>query len=299
MYKRMSLVERRMFESIADAFIRELKQSSLNKVFSKRTAEMCMASMCNGLTGKIIENVLNTDIDILEGEICLDYRWEYSDRFHYHDGRYFGKEVVTKQLLSNNHDERLILSYELKILTLLTHHPSIIKPIGFTEIHNKPVAVYETVPSSSLAEFRGFKVNHLKWVLRHLMSAMEFIHSKSIILNFLTEHSVNRVKFDEFSIPVIVDFSWACHKNGVQVLPKYFREKSAQTNHLPSKVIEGKRPPSFSSDIYSFGILITSIMKRIWVHTPADHKTEIEHLSFKLLSNKRDYFPTELKQFVK
>ena len=298
-YRNLSSVERKMFESIADAFAKELNQLTLNKVCSERTAVMCSSSMCNGLPGTMVEEVFGADIDIVDGKITLDYGRNYQNRFRFFKATLKGKSVFAKQMFSNLHDGRLILSHELQILTLITYHPSIIHPIGFTEVDLKPTAIFEDVPSTSLADFRGFEVIHLKHVLKHLLSALEFIHSKKIILNFLTEQSVAKISWEEFSIPMITDFSWACHEKGSVPLSLFFQSKFAETKHLPNRVLKGKLPPSFNSDIFSFGMLMSRLIKRICqIHTSAEEKAEIEHLIVKLLSNQKNHFPTELRIFL-
>ena len=128
-----------------------------------------------------------------------------------------------------------------------------------------------------------------------LVSAVEFLHVKNILnLNLSEITIVSRHSFRYE--PVIIDFSCACHITSAKLLSQYFQEMFKSSAHLPRDVVEGKRVPSYNSDLYSIGVLISHFSGRL--KYPED-QIAVDMVALKLLKNKGQTVPNFLYDFLK
>lgn len=75
---------------------------------------------------------------------------------------------------------------------------------------------------------------------------------------------------DGYGIPILTDFSCACHISNLEILTLSFQERLSLSDHLPSDVVKGKVAPSFKSDIYSLGCLLSKMATKL-------HNDEVKH----------------------
>ena len=297
-----SAIEKRLIDSIADAVGKELFKNDMKKLVSERTASICASVSFNGLTGRLTDEIIYIDVPVIEEK-------DLSDKFCYlrkhYSGYRFGEIhwntslVSFKQLKPTSFNERLLLAHELKLLTHIGSHDSIVCPLGITEIENRPASLFKYVSRTDLESFGKVEFKQLKWIVTNLSSALTFLQSKGIILNNLVEGSIFMKEPETyFSLPVIVDFSSACLESTAMHLNIHHREKFSKTNHLPIDVLNGKRKPSFSSDIYSFACLMANSGKRLSCYTPLDKRQLVEATSFKLKDSTRQCFARIIERFL-
>lgn len=302
-YRCLHPIEKRLINLVADSIIKELKEDRMRKLFSYRTVKLCSSALCNGLLGNINDNVASSDITIIDNSfINVVSTIKFNDEFVYKSANYQQRTVMTKQVNSSHKNTLLILGHELKMLRYLGSHENIIKPIGLTESIETISSIFEHVATIDLVEYARMHPTYLfdqvKWIIKNLTSALQFIHSKSIILNNLVEQSILMRPTHGYSVPVIIDFSCACHTVGVTCLTQYFQEKFSKTNHLPNEVLCGNRKPSFSSDIYSFGHLISTFASKMINRSGNSERCTVENIAFELLHSDHENFPDILYNLI-
>ena len=189
----------------------------------------------------------------------------------------------------------LNLGHELKILNYLGPNANVIPQIGLIDIAGVPFALFEMVMTATLFDYsqdkRFYRVDVVKWIIKHLTSAISFLHSKNIIFNNLIKQSIYmREEENSYWVPVLADFSYACHADGAKLLTKQFQKIFAKTKHLPVPVLLGKQKPSFSSDIFSLGHMISHFASGF---PNGSERLFVEHVAFILLNNKEQQLPQE------
>lgn len=293
LFRNLSPIEKDLYDLIANAILKEMKHLELSRIFNQRTAQLCNSALCNGVAGHINQNVMESDITIVdEQSIAVNNVSKVDEIFQYKSAFYLQRRVVLKQLRSSGRNNSLlILAHELKLLSYLGFHRNIVVQLGLTEIDGIPSSMFLKISETDLFQYsrihRQFRLDQVKWMVKNLTSAIEFLHSKNVILNNLTEYSIC-IEQPE-SVPVIVDFSCAYHVDGAKLLSERFQRRFAKTNHLPAEVLLGKRKPSFSSDIYSFGHL----MSHFFARRVSDKKEKfiVENIALSLLNTDQDKFP--------
>ena len=130
------------------------------------------------------------------------------------------------------------LSHELKILTYTGCHNSIFHPLGMSEIQDEPVSIITHVSTTDLDSYRRWiELDQTKWIIKNLSSALQFLQSKRVLMNILTEKAILMKDPESFwSLPVIVDFSYACLAECATHFIKHHKKLFSTTSHLPVDV---------------------------------------------------------------
>jgi len=310
MYQFISPVEKSLYESIADSILKERKEVELKKRFSSRSIQICNSALCNGIIGSLDQEIAEIDIIVIENmpveritsiTTCEDFQLK--------NGYYEGRRILIKQVSKSsilNKNVALVLGNELKILSFLGKHPNIVNPLALTEMDNSPAALYDISVYSNLKECfqnqytkQHLTISQVIWIIRHLTSALEYLFIKGILHNNIIEESIFMQQCDiEYGVvPVLAEFSCACPATKAGYLTAYFQERFAVTKHLPPDVLNGKVLPSFKSDIFSFGKLVSNMANHLGDQTPPKERLCLERIVHSLFANTSGKLPDKLFSF--
>ena len=290
-----------MIDVVAMAVAKELNQLKLNSIFSPHTAKLCNSSLCNGIIGTFVDEIIYLDVEVIESKDLFITSSLTRGDFLY--SRTSDDSFCLKQLFSHSPDksDHLILCHELKDLKYLGPHPNFIVPVGITELGGKPTAVFKGFGMTSTLDQYPCKLSYkiILWIFQQLLPTFQFLHEKGILLNNLIDDAISM----DFILPrrfpvVITDFTFACHVRGSKPLTAHFQSKFARTKHLPTEVLLGNKPPSPNSDIYSLGVLISRLSERMDHHSTEKERSSLGRISINLLTNKKDHFSPALVQFA-
>ncbi len=91
---------------------------------------------------------------------------------------------------------------------------------------------------------------------------LSYLQNKHVAHNNLTISNVILEPAGLLFNPVLIGFSKACREEFAKPLTIVQKEELAETNHVAPEVLSGSTPPSRSSDIYSFGIILRQILNK-------------------------------------
>ena len=160
-----------------------------------------------------------------------------------------------------------LLCYESKVLSLIGSHTNIIPQVGVLVSDQNPMLVLGNVSNVSLSDYLkknsffpvAFLLNHF---LTGLSNGLLHIHSKSILHNNLSISTIFMKSTTYFSVPVLTDFSFACRVSATKCFTIKQCDLLKGYHHLPKEVNSGKCPPSFQSDVYSYGVILSHICEK-------------------------------------
>ena len=301
-------VEKLLFDSIADALVRERQQRNLSHVVSPRVALLCSKSVSTILPGFMVNDIVYQDISTFAEEDFVGTTQPFGSYGNFEFESIFkGSDMVllkrfSESCLLNKNDKIVILANELQIHAYLGKHQNIIESIGLTLIENNPCSVY-CLPNLNLnllsysKKHPNFDSSICKSILNDLTSAFELCLSKGILINNFSMETVNMVQRSSIydSFPMLMDLSCACHITAARPFPKFYVDKFRVLNHLPSEISNGNQKPTHQSDIYSFGVMIRRLAENI---TNDDVKQILFSLSFSLMNNVRTKLPNTLYKYL-
>ena len=156
-----------------------------------------------------------------------------------------------------------LLGYESKILSLLGENENICRQIGVSFWFDKPVLLCRSLSDVHLKEYLELntKVNFpcFKMFVESLTDAIIHIHTSRILYNMITETSINMRATSLYSLPVVTNFAYACRIDSSKCLTLKQRESGISYLHLPPDVRNGNCLPSVSSDIFSYGKVVSLV----------------------------------------
>lgn len=261
-----------LYEAICDILVKEIGHENLRKQFNPRTSFINQFLVGSGLVGFTHNDIIYTDISILsDKELSLKNGIDFkSGSFSIRRAKIGCRDVMLKTLLSKRpKDCYVLLGYELKTFLHIGFHQNIVAPIGLTKINDNIYSVYQFVDMSITLNnhvdlLSCFSNHHIIWFARPLISALDFIHERGIILNNLTGNTVVMKMVDGHREPMIVDMSLSCHVKGAKPLALSTVEKVSRWKSLPQNVLCRKLAPSISSDNYSLSVLLWSFSNHLY-----------------------------------
>ena len=57
-----------MIDVVAMAVAKELNQLKLNSIFSPHTAKLCNSSLCNGIIGTFVDEIIYLDVEVIDSK---------------------------------------------------------------------------------------------------------------------------------------------------------------------------------------------------------------------------------------
>ncbi len=174
-----------------------------------------------------------------------------------------GDSVVLKTLKGKFGMQAVaVTSHEHRLLTFLGTHRNIVETFGIfanTDSTFSHILKFESglTLDTAIRENIAVHLVEFKENVSGVVVGIQFMFSKGVIHNHLTASNIILHGY----IPKISGFTFACReacaKENVQHVLKKFENQS----HFAPELFKGSRV-SYSSDIYSFGILLQKIMKR-------------------------------------
>ena len=155
--------------------------------------------------------------------------------------KYFAETTATARLQSAKHHPCLLLLIGI----------SYIKPyLLVTQFHGGIDKAY-TLGNAVKGELLQTDCDWLD-VLNHITKALGFIHSKGWIHNDLKDNNIVLHLIDGQWKPLIVDFGKSTRIK-IAIIDCRHRKKTEKVYWIAPEVIEGRCPPSISSDLFSLG----------------------------------------------
>ena len=161
----------------------------MRNVCSERTASLCSGISFNGLVGRLNDEIIMLDVPVIEPNELTNVRYiKYYANYKFGEVDYRESVAALKQLAPTPFDKRLLLSHELKVLTYIGCHDSIVYPLGISEIQNEPVSIFAHVSTTDLDSYRRWiEFDQIRWIIKNISSALQFLQTKCVLLNNLTE----------------------------------------------------------------------------------------------------------------
>ena len=298
------MIEKNLCDQIAEVLVKECQQKTLDKCVSSRTSKTCSRSLCNDTIGYLNDQIVAIDIALLS-EISLNSSisnllWQGNDIL-YKSGIYLDKNILIKQLSlesARSKNSEMILGMELKILSYVGSHCSIIKFLGLTYVSGVASSVFETRNFMLLHNYSNalrLTKKQILLIIRDVISATQFLHVRKVLHNNITIESILMSIGDNNNDRAILsDFTCACHIRDVNFLSKVFQTMFTKYRHLPHEVLQGDVKPSFGSDIYSIFCLTTILSERLSQFTTDSEHMKLFNISKLLKLNKGHSFPKEV-----
>ncbi|XP_066914411.1 probable serine/threonine-protein kinase DDB_G0267514 [Clytia hemisphaerica] len=174
-----------------------------------------------------------------------------------------GDSVVIKSLNGSFGMQALaVASHEHRILTFLGVHPNIVQTIGLVQFSNNFAHILNFETGWTLQHEIDKKfvmsLDKLKQHILGISSALQHLFSKGVLHNNLV---ASNIILTDRTKPILMGFTFACRescgKAKVEDVLKLFSNQS----HFAPELFRGSKV-TYSSDIYSFGILLQRILKR-------------------------------------
>jgi serine/threonine protein kinase len=263
----------------------ELGRLKMSDKFKPRTVSLCDAALFSDFTGYIDEVLLEAPINV------IDYP---------KDARVLDQlpstenEIVTRLILSNGEivmqkkvDPKsrfdrskcsMILGYEAKIIGLLERHLNIIDLLGLAFDKNVPHLIFRNLSSLT---YNGFLKKHytinrtfLRFFVTELCDGLMYLHFKGVLHNMLTPTNILMRSSTSFLSPIIGNFSMACRIQSAKPFTIYQMKILGDCHYIRHDVRNGQKAPSLSSDIFSYGYLISHLQSRV----PSSDETALQLL---------------------
>ena len=100
------------------------------------------------------------------------------------------------------------------------------------------------------------------------------------------------------SLPVIADFSYACLVKCATHFTKHHTEVFSSASHLPFDVLQGKRMPSFKSDIYSLAQLMVNLGRKLPSNTSLDKARMLKSAAIQIRACTPHTLPRLTEEFI-
>lgn len=193
--------------------------------------------------------------------------------------KYRGLVVAVKEYLDNDGQKKLpdlqkAARHEASMILKLGDHKGLPFLFGVC-IKQKPIKIvllYHGDHNTNLTLYDATKANPLMdiktWydIFGMVADALQHVHIRGIIHNDLKSNNVVLEKLGDARYnPVIIDF-------GCSVEESLAKRRSPRLNfrdhYIAPEVMKGSAPPTVSSDVYSFGKMVTFVSERCKLHLP-------------------------------
>ena len=249
----------------------ELGKLKLSPLLKSRTILMCDSANFSDFFGYIDRELLDVKIPIVDFPDIVISNFEvfFISRMHQYSKLELNGELVTLKSIKQHlqYSERkmqTLLSYESKILKFVGEHSNIVKQIALSITEDfGPCLILEYISKVNLSHYlqrvRSINSYFVKDFVFGLADAVSHIHENGILHNFITSESIY---LDSKNDPVLTEFSFACRTSSTKCLTIFQQKLFEKSNHLPTAVKNGCIAPSCSSDYYSFGVVLGSLVRK-------------------------------------
>lgn len=173
-----------------------------------------------------------------------------------------GDAVVVKCLNDSFGCQALaVTSHEHRLLKFVGAHPNIVSTIGLVHLNQQFVHVMNYESGTSLMKMienrtHFFLLSELEDVINGIASGMNFLFDNGVVHNHVVPDNI----LLKGRSPVIIGFTYACRVDSGKCNIGKAIQKFQDQEHLAPELFKGSRV-SYASDIFSFGILLTRILK--------------------------------------
>jgi len=253
---------------------RELSRMKLSQKCKAQSVVLCDAANFSDFTGFVDEALLTQVVPMLEIPSMKHLRKFYDEGSYRIDKYILSGEIVFSKIIRSKNDTTFEgsltkLGYESKILGLIGNHDNIVEQIGISFFDDDiPVLLFKGYSEITFSDYMKSADNKINLLLADrfidgVSRGLTHIHGKEVLHNFIHERSVYVDRNSGFGNPIIGDFSYACRSECSKLLTPAQQDRFRKYNHLPPKVHASKVIPSISSDVYSFGRLISLMQRHI------------------------------------
>lgn len=245
------------------------------------------------------------DFTLIPSEFLLDFALPTSSQHSKYIGSgvfgtcvlklYRNIEVAVKYLKESSHKDLL---NEAKITKELQGHPNLPILLGIspktstemyivTKFHGKNLvgitlfnALHNTFPDLDLTE-------HVISICQGVARGLQHMHIKGYLHNDLKTDNVVLDFIQGKPSPVIIDFGKSCMLSAgrTKMVPKGQRELYLKKHtHIAPELLDGFHTQAFSTDVYSFGCLLSSVYRNVKSCRDAKDSSVIGLLSKKCLN---------------
>ena len=252
---------------------RELARRKMSPYFSPRTVNIVDSAIYSDFFGYLDGIILDIPITVVHLANVIPDRSNLvmTGNFRQIHKGYLknGEAIVLKRVRPSFSfsDEKClaVLSVELRIAKLVGNHPNIADNLGLflSGATSYIVQMYESPLNlrQYLSAKRVLKKGFVSWFVKGFSDGILHIYSKGVLNNNLTPKNIILKLSCQYYTPIITSFSLACREESAKPLTILQQETHKESYHLPQCVRNGSKPPSLSSDLYSFGHIIGSLSK--------------------------------------
>ncbi len=185
-----------------------------------------------------------------------------------------GRRCVFKTYPSEKDLSSLLerLAHEYRIVKFVGSHPSLCEPLGlFVQNSCFLVSVFESDKSIQSFPVHTLQEDKVIQIVLLVADALRFLHYRCVIHNHIVPANV-LLKSEGLNYkPVLVGFSLACRVDMAKCFTPKQQSEFKDFSHFPPEVKTGKEAVSYSSDIFSFGVLLQHMSIRL-VSSAAEKK---------------------------
>ena len=153
-----------------------------------------------------------------------------------------------------------IISHEHRLLKFIGEHKNIVRTIGLVHLSDSFAHVLNFEPGLNLAQSMKYSLTSLrefKDLVRGLIDGLNFLFEKGVLHNHLVPENV----ILNGNCPIIIGFTFACRAESAKLNINDVIKKFADQHYFAPELYKGSRV-SYSSDVFSFGKLLKTILKR-------------------------------------
>ncbi|XP_066916223.1 uncharacterized protein [Clytia hemisphaerica] len=154
-----------------------------------------------------------------------------------------------------------VTSHEHRILTFIGKHQNIVQTVGLVHSDNcfSHVLDFESGLTLETEIKEKFSVSFIEFKdhINGIADGLQHLFSRGVLHNYLTTSNI----LLRGNTPVIMGFTFACREQCGKPNVQHVLQRFDNQSHFAPELFKGSKI-SYSSDVYSFGLLLQKITKR-------------------------------------